>query len=244
MTKNLVIALFQGDHGRGIPETIKNRVKKAAVDIFCLPEYFMVSPEAESVLDSADHHDEYLQYFKELSRELDCALVGPTLLLNSGGGYYNVCYFISQGEIMGQYKKIHPFKNEGRGQVLPGTEYTVVPFRGIRIGLLICADVLYPESYSRVASQRPDLIIIPVTSPYQDGESAEAKFKRDDELFLSGARLANCPVVKIGSYGMIAGRRLQGRSLVATPEGIIFRVAPEAESKEAFKIVEFAIRLA
>jgi predicted amidohydrolase len=244
MSKNLLMALFQGDHGRGIPNKIKERVKRAVPDIFCLPEYFMVSPEADSILSSAAHHDEYLEYLKALSRELNCALAGPTLLFAAADGYYNICYFISNGKVLGQYRKIHPFKNEGGGRVLPGREYAVVSFNGIRVGLLICADVLYPESYLAIARLKPDLIIIPVTSPYHEGESVEQKHRRDNELFLTGARLANCPVVKVGSYGRIAGRPLQGRSLVATPEQIIYRVAPEDELKEAFKIIELSIELA
>ena len=244
MSNCLTIALFQGDHGRGIPERIKQRVKEAGPDIFCLPEYFMVSPEANSILPSAEHHAEYLRYLRALSIELDCALAGPTLLFNSGKGYFNTCYFISNGEVLGQYSKVHPFKNEGRGQVLAGSEYVVVPFKGIKVGLLICADVLHPESYVDIARLQPDLVIIPVTSPLREGESIEQKYKRDDELFLSGARLAHCPVVKVGSYGKIAGRQLQGRSLIAMPDRIIFRVLPEDELKEAFKIVELPIQLA
>lgn len=244
MSKYLTIALFQGDHGRGIPDRIKHCVKKAGPDIFCLPEYFMVSPEANSILPSAEHHDEYLLYLKALSRELDCALAGPTLLFDSGQGYFNTCYFISNEEILGRYSKVHPFKNEGRGQVLAGSEYVVVPFKGVKVGLLICADALHPESYAGIARLQPDVVIIPVTSPFREGESIEQKYKRDDELFVSGARLTQCPVVKVGSYGKIAGRRLQGRSLVATPDRIIFRVLPEDEMKEALKIVELPIQLA
>ena len=128
--------------------------------------------------------------------------------------------------------------------MLAGSEYVVVPFKGIKVGLLICADVLHPESYVDIARLQPDLVIIPVTSPLREGESIEQKYKRDDELFLSGARLAHCPVVKVGSYGKIAGRQLQGRSLIAMPDRIIFRVLPEDELKEAFKIVELPIQLA
>ncbi len=124
---------------------------------------------------------------------------------------------------------------------MPGHEYRAIKLNDIRVGLLICADVLYPSSFSNIAGLRPDLIVVPVTAPYRDGESIEDKFKRDQKLFVEGAKKAGCPVIKVSSVGRIAGRKLQGRSLIATPEKIIFRVAPEKESEPILKIMEMSL---
>ena len=55
---------------------------------------------------------------------------------------------------------------------------------------------------------------------------------------MDGAKRAGCPVIKVSSVGKVACKMVQGRSLVATPGGIIFRVAPQDETRPVFKIAD------
>lgn len=241
MAKTLKTALYQGFHGIGAPEPIVRRLQDADIDFLCLPEYFMVGQDDESVLPSASLHDKYLGYLVDLSIKLNCILTGSSLVTFENGEYKNRCYFINRGMVVGHYDKIHLYKNEGKGQVVPGFEYKLFEAGGLRIGLLVCADVLCPWSFKNMRGLKPDLLAVPVTSPYREGESAEAKFKRDNELFVEGARAVGCPIIKVGSVGKIAGHRLQGRSLAANAEGIIFRVAPEDEAQPVLKIIDLTL---
>jgi predicted amidohydrolase len=241
MAEIIKIALYQGFHGLGVPLEIAVEIQNAKADLLCLPEYFFIGPNEESILPSADRHDSHLQYLIDLSQRLDCVVTGGTLVVKENNHYKNRCYFIDRGRILGHYDKIHLYKNEGRGQVVPGTEYEVIVWRGLKVGLLICADVLAKESFISMQALKPDLLVVPVTSPYHEGETAETKFARDKALFSEGAKVAGCPIVKIGSVGNIAGRRLQGRSLVATKDGILFRVPPEAEAEPVLKIIDLTL---
>lgn len=241
MAKVIKIAIYQGLHGIGVPDEIVNEIKPHKVDLLGLPEYFFVQPDEHSILPSAKRHDTHLRYLMDLSLKLNCAIAGGTLLIREGERYKNRCYLISRGSILGSYDKIHPYKNEGKGLVEPGKEFKVFGWNGIKLGILICADVLFESSFAGAGGLDPDLLIVPVTSPYREGESAEEKFERDKILFVRGAQIAGCPIVKIGSVGKIAGRRLQGRSLVATRKGIIFRVPPEDEARPMLKIIEVTI---
>ena len=235
------IAIYQGFHGLGVPLEIAEDIKAQRADLLCLPEYFFVGPDEPSILPSADRHDSHLQYLIDLSERLGCAITGGTLVVKEDSGYKNRCYFIDGGKIIGYYDKIHLYKNEGRGQVLPGKEYKVIDWRGVRVGLLICADVLNRSSFENMKELNPDLIVVPVTSPYQESETIDAKYARDNELFIEGARIAGCPIVKVGSVGKIAGRMLQGRSLVASETEILFRVSPEAEAEPTLKIIDLTL---
>jgi predicted amidohydrolase len=241
MSEIIKIALYQGFHGFGVPLEIAEQVQAAKTDLLCLPEYFFVGPNEASILPSAERHDSHLQYLIDLSQRLNCAVAGGTLVVKEADGYKNRCYFIDSGEILGHYDKIHLYKNEGRGQVVPGAEYKVIGWRGLKIGLLVCADVLTPESFVNMKALSPDLLVVPVTSPYHEGESADTKFTRDNALFIEGAKTAGCPIIKVGSVGNIAGRRLQGRSLVTTKDGILFRVPPEGEADPALKIIDLTL---
>ncbi len=241
MGKKIKIALYQGRSGLGLPEDIITKIQDAQPDILCLPEYFMVHPEQQTILTSADKHNQYLYYLKSLSLKLRCAIIGATLLKRGINGYNNTCYFISDGEVKGYYEKIHPYKNEGQGKVIPGYEYKVIRYGKFRIGLLICADVLFPWSFANIRGLRPDFIVVPTSSPYRPYEPIRKKHSRDQRIFVEGARKAGCPVIKVSSVGKIANKKVQGRSLVATLDGIIFRVSPRDELKTVFKIINLEL---
>jgi predicted amidohydrolase len=238
VSKRIRIALYQGRPGLGLPEDIASKIQKTGLDILCLPEYFMVRPDEPSILLSADKHDQHLNYLENLSLKLGCAVTGATLLKKTNANYKNVCYFINDSEVIGYYEKIHPFKNEGKGKIIAGHEYKAIRFGDFRVGLLICADVLFPWSFANIRGLRPDLIIIPTTSPYRAGESVRVKYARDQRLFVEGAKRAGCPVIKVSSVGKVACKMVQGRSLVATPDGIIFRVPPQDETRPVLRITD------
>jgi len=236
MSKKIKIAIYQGIHGQFLPDQIVEEIKKAKVDLICLPEYLFYGSEYHSILPYQAKHDKHLDYLKNLSTELNSAITGATLLCKTGAGLKNRCYFIDQGVVAGFYDKIHPFKNEGDGLVVAGNQYKVIGFKGIKIGLLVCADVLYRSSYMELAKLNPDLIIVPVTSPFISDDSIELKKQRDYDYFIAGAKIASCPVIKVSSVGKIAGHKVQGRSLIASPDTLIFKTPYDEENKPLLKI--------
>ncbi len=241
MPENVKIGLYQGYHGEGVPIDIAEIIADEKPDILCLPEYFFVRPDEKSILLSAERHDFHLQYLADLSNRFQCAITGGTLLVRENGLMKNRCYFIEDSTVVDHYDKIHLYKNEGRGRLTPGHEYKVIDYRRFRIGLLICADVLYEESFYNIRGLNPDLIIVPVTSPHIEGESIEDKLARDERIWTEAVKITGCPILKVGSVGKIAGRRLQGRSLLATSGGISFRVAPEDEDKPMLKFINLTV---
>lgn len=207
-------------------------------DILALPEYYFVVSSYEGVVDSSFRSDKIIVQLKELSSALGCILVGGSIVERVNGDYYNRSYLLDLGKIIGSYDKIHPYDNEGRGLIKEGTEYKVFEVRGIRIGIIICADVLYRGSFENIRGLKPDLIFVPTTSPYRSGESMSIKFARDMRIFARGASRANSIIFKICASGSIVGHRLQGRSLIASPEKILWRIEPEFEDRAALIVAE------
>jgi predicted amidohydrolase len=232
----LKIALLQDKPGSGIRPSYMDILEEERPDVLALPEYYCVGPDDDSVVASSFRRDEILALLGDLSVRLGSVLVGGSLVERVDGSLYNRCYIFDSGNVAGYYDKIHPFDNEGRGLIREGHEYKVFDIRGMRIGILICADVLYPGSFENIRGLRPDLIFIPTTSPYRPGEKRTEKFARDRRVFVSGASKAGCPVFKACASGTIAGHRLQGRSLIAFPGRIVWRIEPEFEHRSALVI--------
>lgn len=207
-------------------------------DILALPEYYFVTTGDDSVVESSFRSERIIEELKKLSSALGCILVGGSVVEHVDGNLYNRSYLLDSGLIIGFYDKIHPYDNEGRGLIKEGLEYKVFDVRGIRVGILICADVLFRESFENIRGLRPDLIFVPTTSPYRSAESAGIKFARDKRLFAIGARIADSIIFKVCGSGSVAGHRLQGRSLIASPGKIHWRIEPEFEDRAALIIAD------
>lgn len=227
------IALLQDVPGTEIRDYFQSVLDQSRPDIIAFPEYFFIEPDENSVIHSAYRKNQILDQLRRWSADFQCAIVGGSLVVKEKHVCYNRTYVLNKGVIVGHYDKIHLYINEGRGRLTAGTDYKVFDVDKRRLGVLICADVLYSESFANIAVMKPDLIIIPTTSPYIFGETAEQKFNRDKKLFENGAAITKSLICKVSACGSLLGRRLQGRSLIAAPGRILWRIQPGDEDKPA-----------
>ncbi len=226
------IALYQKESdGVFDLDKIEKAVGKG-FDFVCLPEYCFVPLDAHSQLDTAKELKGNLDILSELSVRLNTVLMGGSVVEEENGRFYNACNVLDRGRLVGKYRKVNLYRREAGKGISTGNRYEVFEINGIRVGLLICADVLYPESYRCLAELEPNIIFIPTTSPYRADDSFEAKEKRDSDYFLLGAKTASAYVAKCCAVGSLLGGRLQGRSLIAAPWGILKRAPFQEEDQE------------
>ena len=76
---------------------------------------------------------------------------------------------------------------------------------------------------------KADLIFVPTISPLLMHDTPACKSERDESIFINGARLSGAFVIKTCGLGSIFGHRLNGRSMVAAPWGVIWQVSHESE---------------
>jgi omega-amidase len=210
-------------------------------DFICLPEHYPLPKEVMSLQQAADLFETRKQYLQSLSLLVRTVWIGGTLTESTPKGFYNTCYIFDSGQEVGFYRKVNPTAREQEVGVLKGDEFKIFDLRGIRTGVLICADVLYENSFEEMSSLRCQIVFIPTASPYRAGESVDEKFSRDRSIFLEGARKLGCPVVKVCGVGDTFGHPIQGRSLIATPMGILKRAEPQEEQTSLIFLEEVDI---
>ena len=236
--EHLIIGIHQAEPGSGITDAERERYRQAGVQILVLPEYFWVRERDANHLATADHAQEDLALMAAWTAEDPWVLVGGTFVEHGGGEiFYNTCPVFHQGKEIGRYRKIHLMPGEARHGLHPGNSFLLLEVLGRRIAPVICADVLYPDTFSDVAALAPDLILAPMSSPHLPSDTSEAKDTRDREIFLRGASRVGAPIVKAGGVGHLFQRPLQGRSLVATPGAIVFRTPFDQEHERHTWIV-------
>ena len=207
-----------------------SELKSFSPDFVSLPEHYPLRQEIQNIEQAAALFEERKSYLRFLSSEISTVLIGGTLTERTSGGYYNTCYVFDRGEEIGYYRKVYPTIREQEVGVLKGTEFKMFEIRQNRIGVLICADVLFEQSFQEMSALRCRIVFVPTASPLRPNETVDEKFERDRSIFVEGARKMGCPVVKTCGVGTTFGHPIQGRSLIATPEGILARAEPHQEN--------------
>jgi deaminated glutathione amidase len=101
----------------------------------------------------------------EAARRHEVALVAGVFEPGPGGRVYNTAVAIgADGQLAAAYRKIHLFDALGHresDQVAAGAEAVVTELAGLRVGMLTCYDVRFPELARALAVRGADLIVIP-----------------------------------------------------------------------------------
>lgn len=81
----------------------------------------------------------------------------------SGTQFYNSCVLINQdGEIVLTYRKTHLFSSYEQGVFTAGSSLPVAElWPGVRVGILICFDIEFPEPARELRLQGAQLLIVP-----------------------------------------------------------------------------------
>jgi predicted amidohydrolase len=155
----------------------------------------------------------------EIAREHGVWLVPGSVFERAGDGrLHNTALAISpQGELVARYRKVFPW--QPHEECAPGDTFVTfdVPEIG-RIGLAICYDGNFPETFRQLAWMGAEVVLQPTLTTTSD---------RDAELALArGNAIANqLYVVNLNAAGPAA----LGRSLIVDPEGIVRLQAGEGE---------------
>ncbi|MGH9400419.1 MAG: nitrilase-related carbon-nitrogen hydrolase [Thermoanaerobaculia bacterium] len=149
----------------------------------------------------------------------------------AGGRYFNTALLTGRdGRLCGTFRKIHlpgTKAADGFAQVYEpyyfahgDTGYRVFDAAGARIGIAICQDRRYPESYRALALQGAEIILIGYNTPI----SALA-LDLNDLCMRAGAYANACFVVGVAKAGIEDGLELIGGSSVINPQGQIIAKA-------------------
>lgn len=227
------IVSVQAAMGHRLSLEEKLHILKQRPDYVCLSEYCLIDGTVTDYQQAAYRYSEYLTYFRKLSSELSACLIAGSLVEREDDRLYNTSYVIDRGTVLGAYRKRYPVPGELQRGISSGSRPLTLTVDDIRIGVLICGDVFYPELYSEMGQAGVDIVFVPTTSLYRPDDSLSQKRDRDRRYFIDGAERTGAYVVKVCGVGSIFGRSLQGRSLVTAPWGMIEQVSPyeEAESR-------------
>ena len=149
LPKPIQAAVVQADIAWAAPEANRKHLEEMiasnpGADLYVLPEMFSTgfATSPEGVAEESPARS--LEWMKRLSREGGYAVCG-SIALHEGGRYYNRLYFVTPEGPVYQYDKYHLFTYSSENEwFTPGSERSVIEWRGVKFLLTVCYDLRFP----------------------------------------------------------------------------------------------------
>lgn len=164
----------------------------------------------------------FVTALRELSTDTGVAVVVGIFEPSGQGRVYNTGVVVDGGEVLAAYRKLHLFDALGSQEsehIMPGDDLPpVVEIDGLKVGVLTCYDLRFPEPFRYLVDQGAQLVT--VSAAWVAG-----LFKEDHWNTLLRARAIE-NTVWIAASGDISKRNI-GRSQLIDPFGVVVAGAGE-----------------
>ncbi len=192
-------------------------IKKPTIvkgDLIVLPEMFSSGFLYDNLEEMARESGKAVDWMKSTARSLGVAMAGSVPEKTDNGIANSMLFVDENGTVLGSYNKIHLFPLTGEERAFaPGNRPIVLSWSGLRIGLMICFDLRFPELSRRLCLDGADMILVSAQWP-------EARIEHFSNLVCVRAMENQHFVAASNACGNDGtGLILGGRSLCADPMG-------------------------
>jgi predicted amidohydrolase len=202
------------------------QARAGGADLLVLPEGILARDitDPDIVLKTAQQLDgPFMTQLLEASRGSDLTVMMCVHVPTGGSRVHNNLVTLRNGQIVSQYHKLHlydAFAAKESTNVEPGNIVPeIIEVAGLKLGLMTCYDLRFPELARRLAVDGAEVLILPAA--WVKGLGKEAHW---DVLVTARALENTCYIVAVGE----CGERNIGASMVVDPLGVVTVRAGEA----------------
>ncbi|MFW2332096.1 MAG: carbon-nitrogen hydrolase [Nitrospinota bacterium] len=253
--KSLKLALIQFAIGNSYEKNIEHailKVEEAAengAELIALPElfasqYFCKSHSSANFALAETVSGPTFQRFSKLAKDKSLTILLPIFEKRATGIYHNSAIIVGDdGEIKLLYRKSHipddPCYHEKFYFTEGEIDYPVIKVKGVEVGVLICWDQWFPESFRLLTLKGAKLILIPTAIGWVDGDDEHRQRQLEGwQIVQRGHAVANgifiAAINRVGhEYDEVAKRGIKfwGSSFVTGPFGELIKVGSESKSE-------------
>jgi len=215
-------------------EKVKIMLKGTTADIIVLPELFntgytFLNKDELARLAEPAADGETFNFMSSLAKETGCCFAYGFAEKNNDA-FYNSSALVSPSGMIGVYRKMHLYFEEKKFFKPGNRGFPIFEYKGIKVGMLVCFDWIYPEAMRTLALKGAQIILhsANLVMPYcPDAHKTRAL---ENRVYIA---LAN----RIGEEKR-NGKNFKfiGQSEVVSPEGEILIRADDDE--ECVKVCE------
>ena len=195
-------------------ETMREVVSgRPEADLIVFPELYVNGYVLDGIEDLAVRPDgPELQSIADIARESSTALIfGAPEHVESGVANSAFCVG-ERGKVSAVYRKVQLFGGDESDAFVAGDELLVVELCGVKIGLMICFDVEFPEVARALARGGAELLVT-ISANMEP-------FGNDHAVFCSARALENgLPHFYVNQVGPVGNLNFVGGSTAVSPDG-------------------------
>lgn len=135
--------------------------KKQEVNLLVFPEMTLTGFTMNTSLAGEEMlFSPTLRFFKDCSKEFHMAIAFG-YVEDFGQEYYNKLMVVSEGKVILDYDKIHPFNYSEEGKhYIGGHEVKVATFKDMVLSGFVCYDLRFPEIFQAVSNEAQLILVI------------------------------------------------------------------------------------
>ncbi|MCR9143671.1 MAG: carbon-nitrogen hydrolase family protein [bacterium] len=223
------VSIFQKSLQEGLNLTTYKKIAALKSDFLLLPEYFFADQSVKDYRSLPDKSMFAHDWLLKLNDSYKGIILGGSIIRGEGSEQFAATPVVSEGALVDYYNK-RELSSEEKKLVKPGDSPGVFILGGFRFGVLLGGETKNPAYIQELAEQGIKIIFIMDTRP--DFDEAE-----DEEQILKPAAEHGLYITRCCGTGRLFGEDIRGRSLVASPTGISWRVAPQETEQEILKTI-------
>jgi NAD+ synthase len=237
MPERLAVALAQlnprvGDIGYNLALIRDAWTRAADADLVVCPELVIVGYPPEDLVQRPAFVRAAREALESLVRE--SSERRPALIVSlpwvENGALHSAAALVANGVVTLRFK--HDLPNYGvfdeKRVFAPGPLPAPVPFRGLRLGILICEDMWTPAATAALAPHGLDFLIVSNGSPFEAGKGSARV-----DLAKARAGEARCPLVYVNQVGGQDELAFDGGSFAIESDGSLRCRLPVWQSETA-----------
>ena len=209
-------------------------------DFLLLPEYFYADKNSESYKHLRDKNQYTRDWLSKLNDAYRGVVIAGSLIREEEGSARISAPVLSGGEIVDWYDK-RDLNSQEKEVAEQGSESATFILGGQRFAILL-GDEIYNSEYVAQLAENGIKLIFVLALLNGSSPSDPEDVKKEEERIAQLAREHQIHFVRCCSTGSFMGKPVHGRSLVAGPNGITWRISPEEENTELLKTIMLNIR--
>jgi predicted amidohydrolase len=220
------VTIFQKQLGERISLTEKQKLAKERSDFLLLPQYLLNDPNLKEH-SIQDHYDESIDHLLDISEVYKGVILGGSLYRKSQSQIFESVPIIQDLNLVDNYDT----KNSKLEKARIGESETIFIMAGVRFSILVGEDIADRETITELREKGISIFF------HLDSLPRTRDYDGDLEYYKNLCSEFGINIFRVCGYSKDSG--LEGRSLVATPTGIQWKVGKMESDKSLFKTIHF-----
>ncbi|RUT78493.1 nitrilase-related carbon-nitrogen hydrolase [Ancylomarina longa] len=193
-------------------------------DLIVLPELANSGYNFESKLQAMEFSETaeesiYLEFLQKQCKEYNF-VIASGFLEREAVDLYNSAIIIDTNGIIGKYRKLHLFMKEKLIFKAGNLGLPIFELNGVKIGMLVCFDWMFPEVWRKMALKGVDLILHPSNLVLPYAQTVIPSYALLNRIFIATAN----------RIGLEKELKFTGQSVIVNTRGEILSRASQSES--------------